>query len=793
MFKSYIISAFRNLLRHKLYGFINISGLILGIVSCMFIFLFVQNEKNYDKFHEKGDQIYRVLRESRDEGNVYKIGITSAPFATHLLTDFEGEILKTTHVLPNTGLVTYQDKSFNESKLFLVDSLFLEFFSYPLLYGDRKTALSEPNGLVIKKATAIKYFGDDNPIGKVVQLDNTIELKITGVLDDFPGNTHLDFDLLATTDLVKNRRWFGDWWSNGFITYVLIPEHKNHKEIETRFDWFMEKYFGDHFRNTGTKMGLSLEPLEDVYFNNEVGFDFAKHGDETMVVIFSIIAVFILVIACINFLNLSTASSASRALEVGIRKTSGALRYNLIQQFFIEAFLYSTIATLIAFLMVEVGLSLFNNFVGEDLSIPFDRLLYPGFAFILILIVSALSGLYPAVYLSSFQPATVLKGKSQTGKGGTFLRKGLVIFQFCISIILIIATIIVSAQLDFVNNKKLGFNKENIIILPLDNSDIRAKKETFKNRLENIVDVTSATFISGEPGGFHDNYSFTLPEEGKSNIRLRTVFTDHDYLRTFNIEVLEGRDFSEKRQTDFAEALLINEEAVKYLGWTNETAIGKEIQNNFLDSLPRQVIGVIDSYHFASLKNKIDPLIISLIEDHRAIAIKISTNTPKKVINQIESIWDNLVEKYPMEYKFLDQSFEALYQAEQKQKEIIILFSSIALFIACMGLFGLATFATQKRIKEIGIRKVLGARLVQLFILLSKDLLKLVMIASFIGIPLAWFAMEKWLENFVYRINIQLWMVLLAAIAAMFIALITVSYQSIKAGLNNPIHSLRNE
>ncbi|MDN5213849.1 ABC transporter permease [Fulvivirgaceae bacterium BMA12] len=793
MIKNYFIAAYRNLLRKKLYSLINLTGLTLGITCCLLIFLYVQNEYNYDRFHADGDRVFRVIRKSNDDKGAYKIGITSAPFAPALANDFENIIVNTTRILATEGLITSEGVSFMEEKISLADPTFFDVFSFPLVSGDPKTALNGDKSVVISQKMAKKYFGNQNPIDKIIVLDQEFELKVTGVLDQFPGNSHLQFDFLVSMAIVENKSWFSDWWSNNLYTYVKLKDPGDRHLIDSRLGEFMEKYFGDHFENTGTRMDLLLEPLSEIYFNNQTQYDEVAHGDKSRTTVFILIAIFILAIACINFLNLATATAASRAKEVGIRKTSGAGRKDLIVQFLIESFIFSFVATILAFFLAEIGFSLFNQFIGKEIIIVFNKLTYLLLAFTFVFTISILSGLYPALVLSSFQPSQIMRQNLfTTNKGGT-LRKFLVVFQFSVSLILMLATIVVIVQLDYVRNKELGFNKDNIVLLPFMEGAQYEKREQIKKQLLSLTSVKHITFISGEPGGFHDNHSFALPGEERKNIKMRTVFTDHDFQHVFDIPLVKGRTFSEEFRTDAGEAIIINEEAVKYLGWQQEEVLGKYIQNNFTDTIPRKVIGVIKNYHFASLKRKIDPLVITIGSNLAKMAVKIDGKNTMPAIKEIEKIWSSFAIGYPVVYHFMDEQFDNLYRAEKKQKALFTIFTGIAILIACMGLFGLTTYSVERRIKEIGIRKILGARVATIFILLSKDLLKLVVIACLIALPAAWWFVERWLDNFAYRINIEFWMILLAILTAVIIAFLTVCYHGLKASYTNPVNALRTE
>jgi len=790
MLRNYLKTAIRSFIRNKLYTFINVFGLTLGLTSCFFILIYVFNENSFDTFHEDKEKVFRVLRMFEDEKGLHEVGVTSAPYAEALITDFPAQIDQSLRVIVTDALVTLDERSFMEDRILLADSNFLEFFSYPLVMGDRKTALLGENSLIISTEIARKYFGDEDPLGKIIQFDNSYLFEVKGVFNENHGNSHLDFDMVGSINLMRQFPFFSDWWSNGPLTYIKLKDPADYPSKD-EFRNFMKKYF-DASNWESRDMYLKLENITEVYFNDVVQFDKANHGDKKAVNTFFIIAIFVCLIAVVNFINLSTATSVNRRIEIGIRKTSGASKNSLIFQFLTESFMVVTVAAILSMFLVEITLPYFNNFLGKEMQIPFDT---PSMVLILVIFIisiGTLSGIYPALILSSIKPAMVFKKMSSKSGHGFLLRKGLVIFQFCISISLILATIISTQQLDFLTNKKLGFRKDNILLVRISNDDIRQKRQLFKDRVKQIPGVENMTLISGEPGGFHDRYSFNV-EGYEEMIIMRTVFTDPDYFNTFNLEIVNGRFFSEEFSTDLSDAIVINEEAVKFLGWDIQSAIGKEIENRFRDTIPRKVIGVIRDFHFKSLREKIEPLVVSLNPDHRAAAIHLNTNDPQAVIKGVNQVWDELVNKYPFNYSFLDQEYNEIYNSEIKQGDLFQLFAVIAILIACLGLFGLATLSIQHRLKEVGIRKVLGAEISKLFILLSKDFIVLVLIAALIVTPLGWYIMQGWLDNFEYKISLGIMHFIIAAFIALAIAIITVSYHAIKASRLNPVDTLKYE
>ena len=792
MFKNYLLTAYRNSLKNRLYAGINVLGLSIGITSCLFIILYVQHERSYDQFHQKKDRIFKVYRTS-DRDDYGEIGPTSPPYAEGLRNDFPEEVEAAVRVMPRSGLIAHEEKAFTGDNISFVGRDFLRVFTFPLIQGDPVTALDEPNGVVLTAKMASKYFGDQDPIGQALEYENQYPLVVTGVLAPVPENSHIEFDFLASVHLFEQEEWFTGWWNNNMMTYVLLKEGAEEKAVESQFPAFMEKYLGADFERLGLRVGLTLMPMTDVYFANNTQFDaWTKHGNPSMTYIFLAVALFILLIACINFMNLATARAARRSTEVGVRKTLGAHRGDLIYQFFGESFLTTFVAVLVTIVLMTALLPSFNQFAEVNLPLPLNT---PTFLLLLLTTVvgvSLLAGSYPALFLSAFAPAKALKGTSRSGTKGEYLRKGLVVFQFVTSIVLIVAVLVVNQQMQFVQNQRLGFDKERVMLLEIDNDELYDQRVSFKSRLQQNARIAHVTTTSGEPGGFHDMYSFKV-EGQEEEVMMNTVFTDTDYVATFGLTMVAGRNFSPQRSTDTLEAIILNETAVRTLDWSPEEALGKEVINPFSDSIPRRVIGVVEDYHFASLHNKIDPLAIMMSDDVRVIAIKTTAGTMSPVVDLVSDAWSDVVSQHPFAFTFLDESYDQLYRAEQKQGQIFTLFAGVAIFIACLGLFGLVTFVAEQRTKEIGVRKVLGASVLQLIRLLTQDFALLVIIALVIASPIAYYAMQQWLSDFAYQTPLQPIVFLMAGLATLLIALLTVSWQSAKAALANPVDALRNE
>jgi putative ABC transport system permease protein len=789
--KNYLLIVYRNAVKNKLHAGINILGLSIGLACCIFIYLHIAEELSYDSFQAKSDRIYRVIRQSMMDGGKYRVGVTSANYGPTLAGDFEGLIEETCRVGPSQALVSYQEQSFTEDKFYLTDANFLELFSLELEHGNAEHALSQPNSLVLTRETAIKYFGKADPLGKMLTIDTHEEFMVSGVLKPLPSKMHLEFDMLGSIVTYQDDDWLNSWSDNWLHTYILLDENTRLEDLEARLPSFMDKYFSDNTRFPIHRVNIELQPLDEVYFSSDIAYDIGiRHGNLKFIYMLSAIGGFILLIACINFMNLATARATRRSREVGIRKSLGAMKAQLMGQFIGESVILSLASLLLAIALVIMILPVFSNF----LEVNFSLTAQPWFVYAalagLIVMVAMLTGLYPAFVMSSFRPAVALKGETRKS-GGALLRKGLVVFQFLISSALMVATLTVGEQLDFLQSKDLGYEKEQLIILPIAFNEVQQEKQSLKDRLLQQKEVINASMISGEPGGFHDRHTFKIKKSDES-FPMRTVFTDYDYLSTFGVELICGRDFSRDYSTDPTEALIINEKAAAYLGWTPGEALGQKIfvEN---DSAHREVIGVVKDYHYISLHNKIEPLAISIGDYHRMMAVKLSTTEMSSVLAGIERSWHEIAPSYPFTYEFMDQSYAGLYEAEQKQGVLFSLFSGLAIFIACIGLFGLATFSAEQRIKEIGIRKVLGASVTQLVALVSRDFTMLVLIAFALAAPLAYYFMEQWLASFAYRIDITWWVFLMAGGFSLAIAWLTISYQSIHAATSNPVESIRSE
>jgi putative ABC transport system permease protein len=796
MFKNYIGTALKHLRKQKAFSIINILGLTVGITCCFLIYLFILNEVSYDNFHRNGTDIYRIMRTGNRNGERTEIPFVSAPYATALVNDYPDAVKEAVRVMGDNDLITYRDISFNEKNLFFADSNFFSFFSFPLLRGNAASVLKDPNSIVLTESSAKKYFGNEEPIGKVLEFNKQQQLKVTGICKDVPVNSHLQFDMVVPFDIlhgIQPPEWFTRWPDNGMFTYVRLNPAVNAAQFEQQqLPGFMKKYLGEYYATSGYNMGLTLKPLQKVYFASDA-FDSVKHGSKKTVYVFLSIALLILAIACINFINLATARAGDRSKEVGLRKVLGAVRQQLVGQFILESVLYATIACVLSVGLLQLLLPAYTGLLGYSLPAWWKEPLFYAFILGVIAVVGLLAGSYPALLLSSFSPIESLKGKLKRGKGGAFFRKTLVVFQFGISVLLIISVVGIMNQMKYIRNADLGFNKEQTLLVKFDNLSISGHKREFKNRLLALPSVQSVSLMSGEPGGFHDTYSFEAEAAPDDKFMFSTEFTDFDFVKTLGLKIIAGRPFSESFPSDSAQAVIINRYAATKLGYTPEQAIGKWIKNINRDSLRRTIIGVVEDYHYVSLKDPIGPLVISPGRDKRLALIKLQAGNLAASIAGIKQVYASFAADYPFEYTFLDERFGHLYRAESRQQTLLSIFSIIAIFIACLGLFGLASYTAAKRTKEIGVRKVLGSSVQNIVLLLSKDLLKPVLVGSAMAIPLGYYVINKWLEGFTYRISFQWWMAAVAVVAAVAIAMLTVGAQAVKAALVSPIKSLRTE
>lgn len=789
MFNFNPILTIRSLFKQGASSVINIFGFSLGLVCVLFLYFHIKSELSYDDFHEDKDIIYRTLRAGVGDAMPQYVGVTSGPFAPALQTDFPNSIQSTCRAQPADVLVTFDDQQFVEDHIILADSNFFSFFSYPLLAGTADKVLDGTNKAVLTKATAEKYFGSDDPIGKIIRIDNSTDFIVSGIMDELPSKTHLDFTMVLNINLMTLDRW----WNNGLFTYVKIPSEEEARYVEGQLDDFMQKYFGEDFAAFGVSLTLVLEPFTDIYFNNKTTFDFVEHGDLNTIYILAAVGLAILLIACFNYVNLSIAQSFKRAKEIAIRKVLGGHRLRLIFQFLGESITILIFATLVAIAMALLLNPLFNNYFGLDIAIHWgdpNLLLFSGLLVATTLIVA---GLYPALLLSSFNPLKVLKGGKFSSGKNVFVRKSLVIAQFFISIFMIAATLLISKQMNYVKEKDLGFDREAIVMLDINNNEIRENIETFKKSFVDDPNVISVTAMGGEPGGFHDATTLEMPGK-EDNYQLRIGWGDEDYFETFGIEIIHGRSFAQALESDRQQTAVINELTMKNLGFTPETVLEQRVTIPSWN-LELRIIGVSKNYNFTSLKEEMEPLIVVNGLRHRRFGLKLNTQNLTAAMSNVQEKWDRFSPEYPMQYEFLDDSIGRLYENEAKQSKVFSAFATISVFLACMGVFGLATYTARQRQKELGIRKVLGATAQQIIGLLSREFILLIGLASLIAIPVTWYFMSQWLGDFAYQISIiGNWPIfLLSGLAVGLIAFFTIGFKTYRAAVSNPTESIRYE
>ncbi|MGN6619297.1 MAG: ABC transporter permease [Ilyomonas sp.] len=802
MFYNYFKTAWRSLIKNKTFSFINIIGLAIGLTCFVFIAIFVNDELSYDRYAADANDIYRVNLSVTGNGDAAVYANVDYAVGEGMKNAFP-EIKDFTRLAPATDFVKYDDKQFKEDKLAFASPNFLQMFSIPLIQGSDKDALLQPNSIVISKAFAKKYFGDENPVGKslVVGLRDAL-YKVTGVFDKVPDNSHFHID--AFLSMTTWRTTNATWSNLGEYTYLLLNKNVDPEKLQAKFPQLVEQHVVPEIQHD---MGVSLaearksinsfvftlQPLTDIHLYSHTKSEIEPNGDIQYVYIFSVLAIFILLLACVNFTNLSIARSVKRAKEVGVRKVMGSAKLQLIKQFLSESVIMSFCAMLIAVVLIFVLLPYFNQLSGKQINI--DYLL--NYKFILILLtliffVGIVAGIYPSFFLSSFNPIKVLKGTSVTGRNKSSLRSGLIIFQFLVSTALIISTIIVYQQLHYMQNKKLGYNKEQVLFLP-DARLMGKNQDAFKQSVLQDSRVVAASISRSIPGDvFMDGTEvYPVNENGNgANIHMNIYHVDDDYIKTLDIEIKQGRYFSNDFRSDSA-GVVINEAAVRELGWNNTNPIGKTIIGSGQKSF--KVIGVMNDFHYTSAKQRIAPLMMLLGGNYGGIIIKIKTDDVTGFLNDLKTKWDSFDPQGPLNYNFLDEKFAALYAGELRTQNIFFAFSVLAIIIASLGLFGLSAFTIEQRTKEIGIRKVLGASVQNVLLLVSKEFLSLVLVAFIIAVPVTFFAMGKWLQDYAYRINIAWWFFALAGIIAFLIALITVSFQAIKAAIANPVKSLRTE
>lgn len=799
MLKNYLKIAWRNLLKNKLFSFINIVGLAIGVSCCTIIYLYVNHELSFDTYNKKAERIYRITTKINQPGKDDHFAPSSPKMAASLKANFP-EIESVVRFKNSKRPISYKGKNFYENDILYADSSLLDMFTFPIVSGSSHKALSNPYSIVLTEKAAKKYFGNEAPVGKMLQFSDTINLMVTAVIKDIPQNSHFHCEAFLSRSTMndmnkKSEQWIynneENWFNCDSYSYLLLKENVDYQKLEPKLNAFLDKQMADIKKEVGMSLNIELQPILNIHLKSHLDSELKNevNGDITYVYIFIGAAILTLLIACCNFINLSTARSLNRSKEIGLRKVIGASRSQLIFQFLGESMLFSIVACLLSFFLVLIIKPVFDSFIGTSLSLTLDVLaLY----FLIIIAIGLLAGLYPALLMSSFAPIQSLKGKISHGLSDIFFRKGLVIFQFSIAIILIIGTTLILQQLNFIQNRNIGLNKEQILTLEFGPGDARKADVLLAELLKNpkVVNGSLNSF------SFKSTSNITMLPEGRAQNEMTASYvicSDENFLKTFEIKLAAGRDFSKSFATDATEAFMVNEAAVKSFNWkTPKEALGKKIEWGGLKN--GKVIGVFKDFNFASLHENIEPLLIHVFPEWcNKISLRLKTNNLTATMSDIEKTWKSIATQSPFKYYFAEDEFNAQYRSEQNMKTVLSAFTFLSILVACLGLFGLASFTIKQRVKEIGIRKVLGSSANGIVSLLSKDFLKLVIISFIVASPIAWYGMNKWLQDYAYKIDIHLWVFALAGTLAFLIAFLTVSIQAYKAAFSNPVKSLRIE
>lgn len=797
MLKVILKSAYRNLMRNKFYSIINIVGLAIGITACIMIMLYVQSELSYDKFHEKADRIYRVNLDAVINGDAINSPVTCPPLAKAMQNEIP-EVEEAVRLVPQQPVIRYNEDVFNENSWFFADANFFKIFSATFIKGNPENALSQPNTVVLTESTAKRYFGEDNPIGQFITWENDRDYQVTGVIKDYPENTHIKPDFLASIkgqDIDNNL----DWISNNLYNYILVKEGYTKQDVDAKLEGLIEKYvapvikqaFGVSFeklKSQGLVYKWYAQPLGEIHFGREVMQGLEPLGNKSYMQIFSIIAIFILLIACINYMNMSTARSANRAKEVGIKKTFGSSRNSLIFQFLSESVLVTLLALVLALLLIKLLLPEFNNLIDKQLVFNY----FNNFKTIPLMVafgigIGVIAGSYPAFFLASFNPVKVIKGISKSEGGHGKLRSGLVIFQLIVSIALFSGSFFISKQLSFLQNKELGFNKENLLIINKANY-LGNQLSSFKNELLAQPSILKITNSSSIPGRF--NSSNTYFHHAVDDSRgINTFWSDCDFIKTYQIELTQGRFFEEGNQFN-DKSVVLNETAIKQLNI--EDPIGKKIYSGTkTEDNSLTIIGVMKDFHSQSLHEKMSSFVL-INGSGEYLSVRVSGDIQQN-LKIIEQTWGKFANGQILDYVFFDEDFGRLYKAEVRTRKIVSIFSALAILIACLGLLALAAFVAEQRTKEIGIRKVVGASIGEILLSLNRNFMKWVGIAFVIATPIAYYTMNNWLENFAYKTTLSWWVFALAGVAALFVTMLTVTWISWEAATRNPVEALRDE
>jgi len=807
MWKNYFKIAWRNLRSQGFYTFLNIAGLSIGLAGCLLVSLYVLHELSYDKFFESAERIYRVDSRIKFGDKEMETASVAGPLTPILQSTYPQVEAVARLLSPQRGYAlrpTDQVENQREDQVAFVDSTFLKVFSFRVKEGDISSALNKPHSVVLTTRTARKYFGAESALNKTLLVNNETVYTVTAVVEELPEQTHMRsinmfFSLISHPDKHND-----DWITQQYHTYLRLKEGVSASAFQEELEDIVQKHtypaFAEEFEVTIEQLGksgnylyYSLFPLTDIHLRSDKDGEIGVNGNIAYVYIFSFVAVFLFVIACVNFVNLSTARATGRSKEVMVRRALGADRARLIFQFLIEAGIITFVAVMLAAAIAIVGLPWFNDLGGRNIVLPYDTPEFWGALILVGLLATLLAGSYPALYLSGLGSSGALKGKKVFNSQPSSARNALVVFQFAVSIMLIAGTVVIHSQLDFIQNRSLGYNKDQVLIIN-GTHVLGSQIDVFKQELLRLAEVESVSMSGYLPTPSERRFDVFLPEGSTvaaQGINMNSWWVDVDYIQTLGLEIVDGRDFSADYLTD-SSGLILNQAAVRLLGYENP--VGKEIHgyiNSFNEKESFTILGIVEDFHFESLRQNIRPLALNLRADSGAMAVRFKAGDTQQILQEIETLWSGMVQSQPLSYRFLDEDFDNIYRSEQRMGRVFITFAILSILIACMGLFGLAAFTAERRTKEIGLRKVLGASVGNIINMLSRDFVKLVGIAILIASPIAWYAMNHWLADFAYRIDIEWWMFALAGLVAVAVALLTVSLQAIRAAIANPVDSLR--
>jgi putative ABC transport system permease protein len=789
MFKNLIKTTVRYILKHFGYSVMNILGLTLGMTSALFLFVYSANEISYDRYHEKADRIYRVSSKITEPDDQFTWIVAQIPFGPQVAQDYPDVEAYVRFFDMGRTLFKYEDKEFNEEKFYYVDSTLFDVFTYKVMKGEVKTALQEPNKIILTEKTAAKYFGDADPIGKTLKTaERTYE--VTGVINDVPYNSHFRFDALASRSNLP--REMGSWGNLGVFTYLLFPENTDVKAFEKKMQGMYDKYMKSIFETMNIKIEYILEPITRIHLYSNNAGEPEPTGSITYVYIFMIVAVFLVLIAAMNYMNLATARSSKRAREVGLRKVVGSGRGPIMLQFLSESVVFTLISLVLSLILLIILLPKFNELAGRsfDLHVIYSPVVLLT-AFGILLLVGIIGGSYPAFFLSRFNPITVLKGEITQGTTGSIFRKVLVVIQFTVSVVMIICTLVVFKQLHFMKNMEQGFDQTNVITLQLDRK-LKKKYPLLKQALLENADVRYVTSTNTPIGEGSGKVIFNVEtDQGMAQKGVNFAVVDHDFIETMGINIFNGRDFRQDIPSDTLYSVVVNETFVNRMAW--KEPIGKKVELGDSNTIRARVIGVMKDYHQTGMYNEVESLILLYRELNNVVYIKLSGKNTRATIDFIETTWKDVFPDQPYSYTYLTDRFKGQFKADEKRGLIFTLFTLLAIFIACLGLFGLASYMIEQRTKEIGIRKVFGANEGSILKLILKDFLTLVGMGILIAVPIAWYFMHNWLKNYVYRINIGIALIVLAALLTTMITFITISYKAYRASIMNPANSIKTE